>query len=190
MLGSGPASLHTWLRSGQPQPEAGGAAVLSVLPAPFVLLPSTRSRLGGPQPLLRTTRGQCPCPPVRQAPAQRLQPAGFGACSQGAPCHQGRRGSACPYAGTRDASVHFSAGPRLLISHMCSCQVTTDGAGPPRPARGGRRHLAATETPVLEGDCPLHAKGPPTEKSQSGGPWGWVGRARVAQDGQGGQGPA
>lgn len=97
-----------------PAPLASGAAILSVLPAPFVLLPKVKAPRS--TAFAENDPWAVPMPTCETGPGPEAPASWVCACSQGTPCHQGCQGSACAYAGTQDASVHFSAGPRLLIS--------------------------------------------------------------------------
>lgn len=109
-----------------PAPLASGAAVLSVLPAPFVLLPKVKARRS--TVFAENDPWAVPMPTRETGPGPEAPASWVCACSQGTPCHQGCRGSACAHAGTRDAHVHFSAGPTAYQQpHVVLVQL---GLGP------------------------------------------------------------
>lgn len=97
-----------------------------------------------------------------------------------------------PHAGTLDASEPLSAGPSLLISRPRMMLVAADHrlAWATKALPEGAADPSQLQTAALGGGTApalcLDAKGPPTEMSQSSGPWGWVGRPRVTRDRQGG----
>lgn len=75
-------SLH-----GMPAPLASGAAVLSVLPAPFVLLPKVKARRS--TAFAENDPWAVPMPTSETGPGPEAPASWVCACSQGMPCHQG-----------------------------------------------------------------------------------------------------